>query len=218
LIRIAMASPQPQAFKGHSDNGADFCRFLAGSEATLDSCFLARTRTRRTDHTQNFTVFNSPVLVNHTVSLCDAPSMERLAYVLVYNLALAHHCMAMSYAVASDLTQEQRQEAKSVQRKALILYEKSHCLLSRASQNWDASVLHSLAILCNLGHLHHAMGDEEQSEACYQNLLSTIFFIIDSRAGSAAPQCGDVLTEALLDGFFCNVMPLLQKGCVAAAA
>jgi hypothetical protein len=211
-----MKTPQPQEFKQINSNGADLCRFLAGSQTRLDSCFDTRS-SARVDQTSCYSIFTSPIVVNHVVSLSDPSSFERLSYVLLYNLALAHHLMAMSYDASDDATPDQRTQAKNAQRKALVLYEKSHFLLSRASQNWDVSVLHALAILCNLGDLHHAMGNEEKSEYCYQNLLSTILCIIDNRAGSAA-RCGDVLTETLLDCFVCSVMPLLQKGSVAAAA
>ena len=224
-IRVVMTTATQETSEQQesscADNGASMCRFLTGSKSNLNSCFLDKPSTRNVEETSRYSVFASPIIFNHVVSLFEPLAFERVSYVLVYNLALAHHCMAIQYennaAQCSSSSEDQRQAQHAIQQKALVLYEKSHCLLVRASDNWDVSVLHSLSILCNLGHLHHMMGAEDKSEMCYQNLLSTICCIVESRGGAAPAEC-DVVTGELLDCFFGSVMPLLQKGSVAAAA
>ena len=251
-IRVFMASSNPHDTQNShhptcaiTSNGANMCHFLlAESKSDLACCFLddksssSRSSTPidyDTEASSRFTMFASPIMIDHVESLFEPYAFERVSYVLVYNLALAHHGMAIqcstnnndnnddSASCSSSLplpaAKTHREAQHTMQQKALALYKSSHALLVRASDGWDVSILHSLAILSNLGHLYHTMGSQDKSELCYQNLLSTICCIVDSRAGTAPGSPDkDVITESLLDGFFRNVMPLLQKGGVAAAA
>jgi hypothetical protein len=242
--------PQGQKELGGSNLSSEdyFCRFLfCKGGPSLESCFLttghvASSQLQKDHHASSsspengrvHSMFGSPVLFNPVIQLSDQPSLECFSYVLIYNLALAHHGMAIQQEAAARSSHRQEEEAaqqaqiQSYQQKALILYEKSHCILSRVCANYeDFLVLHPLAVLCNLGHLHHSMGNESHSEACYQSLLTVICYIVDTRGArrgyASSPQGGNddafILTTNLLDGFFDNVMQILQmKGRVAAAA
>lgn len=146
-------------------------------------------------------IFRDPICM---ASKCKLPRAELekcevLSYVILYNLALSYHLRGMD---------EEEQHLKiAYLQKALTLYEHAHHILS--SQDIDVSLLHTMAIASNLGHIHHVIGDEERAQMCFQHLLSTILYVVD---------CGEGSKIETLDGFFRNVMPLICQSSSAAAA
>jgi hypothetical protein len=78
--------------------------------------------------------------------------------VIICNLALTHHLRTME--------EQSEQSTQSRPRKALASCEHAHRIL--VSQEIDVSLLHSMPIACNLGHIHHMTGNEEPpSQMCF---------------------------------------------------
>jgi hypothetical protein len=203
-VRLAISGDlRPGLYRASSDESSgdegegDFCRFLASDDS---SCF-----SKPASDGDRHSIFSSPILLNRGVDLWDAASCEHFSYVVVYNLALAHHLMATT-------THITRRTSRILLQRCLSLYENAHYVLMR-SPDMDVSVLHSLAIWTNLGHVHDVLGQGEKSELCYRHLLSTIFYIVDSERG--VDSVGDAIP---IDGFFSNVMSLLKNETVAPAA
>jgi hypothetical protein len=116
--------------------------------------------------------------------------------ILLYNKALTYHLSALS---GDDTLMRLR--------KALSLYELAYTILMTV--NIQLTALQTMAIVNNLGQIHTLLEDEEKSWQCFQNLLSSIMFLLD---------CGDRDLVEQMDGFIVNVMPLILKGPASAAA
>jgi hypothetical protein len=145
-------------------------------------------------------MFRDPIHLSSTVFDCEIEQCEKLSCVIIYNLALAHHLRAM---------EEQNETSRqSHLHKALTLYEHAHQILV-SEDEIHVSLLHSMAIACNLGHVHHMTGNEPASQVYFQHLLSAILYVVD---------CGEGGKLKLLDGFFCNVMSLIASVSSAPAA
>lgn len=179
---------------GRNDSPRDFCYefLICGSSSFLTSVQNGRISPR--------SIFRDPIHLSSTVfDSCDIEHCEKLACIILYNLALAHHLRAM---------EEQNATSRlSRLRKALSLYEHAHQIL--LNQEIDVSLLHSMAIACNLSHIHHITGNEPASQICLQHLLSAILYVVD---------CGEGGKVKPLDGFFRNVMPLIASVSSAPAA
>jgi hypothetical protein len=200
-VRLAISGDlTPGLYLEDVETGADddlpFCSFIS----TDSSCFLKSVR-----NDSQHTIFGSPISLNQALPVTNTLCCEKLSYVIVYNLALAHHLKAMT-------SQLSRRMTFITFERALRLYENAHCVLM-GSPEIDVSILHTLALVCNLGHLHCVLGNKERSDLCYQNLLSTMIYLVD---------CGEVedTIEGTipLDGFFSNVMPLICNQASAPAA
>jgi hypothetical protein len=144
-------------------------------------------------------IFRDPICMASGLPQAERDTCEVLSYVILYNLALSHHLRGME--------NEEEYLKVAYLEKALTLYEHAHHILS--SQAIDLSLLHSMAIASNLGHIHHVIGDEEKAQMCFQHLLSTILYIVD---------CGEGAKIETLDGFFRIVMPLICNSSPAPAA
>ena len=167
------------------DDDRPFCSFLSTTDS---SNFLKSVNSQHT-------IFRSPIFLSQPLPVTNSLCCEKLSYVIVYNLALSHHLKAMTSQLSKRMT-------FITFERALRLYENAHCVLM-GSPEIDVSILHTLSIVCNLGHLHGVLGNKERSDLCYQNLLSTMIYLVD---------CGEVDTiegTLPLDGFFSNVMPLI---------
>ena len=117
------------------------------------------------------------------------------SFMLLYNLAITHHLSALS---GKD-TQKRLQ-------KALKLYELAYTL--QMTEDIQLTVLHTMAIVNNVGLIHAALQDEVKSRQCFQHLLSSIMFL---------HECGDRDSVEQIDGFIANVMPLILTGALAPA-
>jgi hypothetical protein len=118
------------------------------------------------------------------------------SFVLLYNLAPAHHMWAVN-------------EPKPNKRlnKALQIYEIAYTM---QLQDLDLSVLQVMAISNNLGHIHTVLRDEEKSRKCFEHLLQSILLC-------QYPQQEDN-PAVPLDGFLTNAMPFMLTGMASAPA
>eukprot|EP00977_Amphora_coffeiformis_P012502 scaffold3079_cov174-Amphora_coffeaeformis.AAC.13 len=142
-------------------------------------------------------VFQEPIMV--LPGSLESPSYAffvKLSFIQLYNLALSHHLCAL-----------QRSNPEPFLRKALSLYELAYTI--HVSEDVELTILQSMAIVNNLGHLHKQLDNIEKSQQCFENLLTTLMFVKD---------CGEQDCHQLLDGFLSNVMPLILCGSKPAPA
>jgi hypothetical protein len=92
---------------------------------------------------------------------------HELTSVILFNLALAHHRLAME--VPRRLQQEPQ---FFILQKAARLYELAYSTLQENVAVGD--LLFPMVILNNLAVTHHGLGDSEAAESCFQQLLSLL--------------------------------------------
>lgn len=141
-------------------------------------------------------IFCSPIVVSEqSDELTSFQFYVHMSYVLLYNLALSHHLSGLGNGSLKRL------------QKAQSLYELAYTV--QMTEELQLSVMQTMAIVNNLGHLHTILGSEEKSEQCFQHLLSTIMFVND---------CGEQEAVQQMEGFIANVMPLILKQTASAPA
>jgi hypothetical protein len=166
---------------------------------TVDFDFLSSGRKSSFLRTRVGTIFQDAIYVSNPLLQPLLQTYEHLSYVVLYNLALAHHLRAME--------EDCKRLRNARLQQALCLYEHAHQIL--LNQEIEVSALHNMAIASNLGHIHQFLGDESRAQLCFQHLLSTLLYVVDYGAG-------DKLVS--LDGFLCNVMFLIGMALSAPAA
>jgi tetratricopeptide (TPR) repeat protein len=119
-----------------------------------------------------------------------------VSVMIIFNLALAHQLSAVG------------SHKKQIRlRKAAKLYELGFSMQRDLNFEND-NVLFTLATMNNLGLIHHKLNDGETANKCFEHLLSTLMFLIDSGEGNVCE----------LDGFLRNVSNLISEPYSAAAA
>ena len=185
-----------KAEKSTPDSNLPFCKFFCPSSSSQ-----FREVDRGDSRTKQY-VFQSPIFVTEALPMSDNSSYDKLSYIIVYNLGLAHHLQG--------LKSPSSKKCASLLYKAQRLYENSNMLLMKNSEILNFDPLNTMAILCNLGHIHSVLGSEETAQLCYQNLLSVLLYLVD---------CGHTSnTQYPLEGFFLNIMPIIAKPQGAPAA
>ncbi|KAG7337956.1 expressed tetratricopeptide repeat protein [Nitzschia inconspicua] len=137
-------------------------------------------------------VFRDPIEIPFDV----IPSMEepseklikKVVVVAMYNLALSVHLIALSSHNVIDLTRAER------------LYQLAFQM--HLEESCDVTLLYSLALMNNLGLIYRAKGDTEQSKACFENMLSTMMYLLESDEARTIKQW---------DGLLSNVMDSIFK-------
>jgi len=130
-----------------------------------------------------------------TGPVCDIPTAEEYCHresaVIMFNLALVHHWRGMHFGVTSLLP------------KALKLYEMSFSLL----QNGATFETHHLilALLNNMGQIHHELTNYREAEECFRNLKQLL------AQGNGRVEGPEV------QGFLMNIMFLEAPGMAPAA-
>lgn len=157
-------------------------------------------------------VFTNPVIVNgdcFEVPL-DARLCEELSCVVIYNLALSHHLKAML--LAKSLGHREHAHKNAYLLKALSLYESFHQIFRSRAISVRVPSLHCMALVSNLGQIHHLLGDPTKGQQCDEYLLSVLMYTID---GGQAASIG----QHLVEGFLTIVEHLItSEECTAPAA
>jgi tetratricopeptide (TPR) repeat protein len=143
-------------------------------------------------------IFRNPIFIPcHAMDLTCFKYYVKLSFIILYNLALAHHLSGVS-----------GNNTLMRLRKALSLYELAYTI--QMTENIELTVLETMAIVNNLGQIHTSLENKEKSCQCFQHLLSTIMFLNDS----GEPDTG----VEQMDGFILSVMPLILKNAASAPA
>lgn len=124
-----------------------------------------------------------------------------LAYILLYNLALAHHLQAV------DGTDGGGKSSQAILKKSLCLYQAAHSV--EMKERIPLTIMQTMAIVNNVGHIHSAMQNANMANECFHRLLSAIMIIKDR---------GDEDSIQQLDGFLVNVTHLILVPSTAVAA
>lgn len=133
-------------------------------------------------------VFKEPIMVlPQSLAAPNYNFFVKLSFLQLYNLALTHHLSALD-----------QPEPEPFLRKALSLYELAYAI--HVSEHVELTILQSMAIVNNLGHLHRQLGDQKKSQQCFETLLTTLMLVKD---------CGENESHHLLDGFMSNVISLI---------
>jgi tetratricopeptide (TPR) repeat protein len=123
---------------------------------------------------------------------------------IVFNLALAHHLRAM------ELKDDDGGQHKQLQlKRAVLLYELAYKLEMEGISGSGPSAVFVMATLNNLGQIHKILMERDTACKCFQNLLSTLMFAVNT---------GGVLPVLDLDGFFRNIEFLIFQAPAAGAA
>jgi hypothetical protein len=143
-------------------------------------------------------VFTDPIEIPAEVTKV-APTQRlfsKLSMVAMYNLALAFHLSALELASVTRLVRAQK------------LYEFAFHM--HLEESCDVTLLYSLALMNNLGLIYRLLGDEGRSGQCFQHLLATMMFLLESEEAQKIQQW---------DGLMSNVLGLIfTEQAVAAAA
>jgi len=150
-------------------------------------------------------IFKDPIFFNSQPGPMTMPPCYKLyaslSYIMLYNLALTHHIQAVEAENEVSLTKL---------RKALWLYEAA--LSIQMKENISLTVMQTMAIVNNIGHIHSVRKDTEKARDCFQRLLSAIMIVKDCIAEEQQESMQQ------LDGFLANVSPLILKQSCAGAA
>jgi hypothetical protein len=166
------------------------------------------------DHDTLF-VFSNPLYFSSFPTSTDWGDIElheRCSFVLLYNLALAHHLSGLE--MTTDDSHLQRDRLC----KALALYEVVYAL--PMNDDHDMLMLQSMAVVNNMGHIHNTLGADEIARQCFQHVLSTIVYLNVHRSNaivssntpssplSSLQSVNDEINQHL-DGFLANVINLI---------
>jgi hypothetical protein len=177
---------------------------------------------------RSVTIFQNPLIVKgdcFEVPL-DSHLCEELSCVAIYNLALSLQLNAIS--LSSKSTSKSDSSASQTQAylfKALSLYEYSHQIFKNQAIPVRVPTLHCMALVNNLGQIHHLLGKSTKAQQCNEYLLSVLMYTIDVRKETnnnnlqTTPPQQQQRDDMLLDGFLTIVQHLIiSEDCTAAAA
>jgi hypothetical protein len=116
----------------------------------------------------------------------------------VFNFAVTSHSRAIQTTTDRDL-------ALSRYKTAVKLYEFSNSLLATVEYNYVVNVemLITLAIINNVGVIHHQMQQSIQAHQCFERLLS---FMVYLRGVVPAELYNSSCTERWWEGFLSNIV------------
>jgi tetratricopeptide (TPR) repeat protein len=161
-------------------------------------------------------IFKDPIIIPTTehgaaVNGCTCYNKHcvKLSFILLYNMALANYLLALHDVEQGVVSEKRLQTARG-------LYELVYTL-QLTEMDIQPTALQVMAIVNNLGQVHMALGNHDQARECFANLLCTLVFYADN-CNEQHDDDGDNHREQL-DGFLCNVLPLIfAKGSQPASA
>ena len=133
-------------------------------------------------------VFRDPIEVPE-IAFRSRPSKRlfaKLSMVALFNLGLSFHLCALDQSSVIKLVQ-----AKDLYELAFQMHLEENC---------DVTLLYSLALMNNLGLIYHVLGDHTRSGNCFNHMLSTMMFLLESQDAHSIKQW---------DGLLSNVMGLV---------
>ena len=145
----------------------------------------------------NIMIFLNPMSVPPIKNLPRGRPYNLLTMITVYNMAICHHREAI-----------RRNMDRHSLRKALQYYELAYSI--QVNERIDMTLTPSMVIMSNVGHIHKILGHDEYANRCFQYLLATLMFVVES---------GEQHMVSGFDEFFSNIMnTMYAKHAPAAAA
>lgn len=113
--------------------------------------------------------------------------VTKLSIVVMYNLGLSFHLSAVQENCLDRLT------------RARMLYE--FAFEMHMEEGCDVTLLYTLALMNNLGLIYHLLGEGNRSHHCFQNMLSTMMFLLDADDAWKIKQWDGLLSNVLTYAF-----------------
>jgi tetratricopeptide (TPR) repeat protein len=168
-------------------------------ETTLDSC-MVRTRPEINDRSNGdidvdkqdsgYYIYRTPMQVSSTMKVSSYEESVIMSVMIMFNLALAHHLSGLD---------EGCEHSHSQLQKAVKLYEYAYNM--QRDEHLVNNTFFTMATLNNLGQIYQTMKASDIAEKFFQQLLSTLMFVVDCREGRGK--------FSGLEGFFQNTTHLV---------
>ena len=135
-------------------------------------------------------VFQDPITIPFEAIKSDpsARFFTKLSMVIIFNLALSFHLSALEHVSVPRLLRAKR------------LYE--FAFQMHLQDDCDVTLLYSLALMNNLGLIYNSLSDLDRSSQCFEHMLATMMFLLES---------DDARTIKQWDGLLSNVIGLIFK-------
>jgi len=219
------------------DTAASTSRATATATATKSAAFATSKRTTTCTNSRKLKHFvvRDPIVIDKdesSSSLLYSPGLlSKLLMIVMYNLALTLHLQAISLAsstttLSSSTKCKSKSKNKRIQ-KLFIRSKKLYELVLQMHLDLDSTIfdydddddddpLFTLALTNNLGLIYRTMNHKVQSETCFENMFSTMMYLLDSDYSRESQS----IKECTWDGLLSNAMDILFKHTyeVAAAA
>jgi tetratricopeptide (TPR) repeat protein len=182
----------------------------------LESC---RQETKDSDtYDDKFFVYRQPLLVNKYCIEENHFMGITLFLIVVFNLALAHHLMAIGGKLTKTDGECSPRVADSktvleVHQKALQLYDLAYQLhqdytqqLLNTNTNEEynravGSLKFTMIVSSNVGEIYRVAGNQIEYKKCLDNLLSLMMYLVESDLV--------ILNSTEMDGFYRNISPIM---------
>ena len=116
-------------------------------------------------------LYKTPIPIpSHFLLLDVCPTYDvlvKMSISIMFNFALSHHLAATTAGLVVDPSKTMDQ--------AVALYELTHTL--QLQEGIELSIEHTMATICNLGHIHQSRGNTDKATKCFQHLLTIIVFL-----------------------------------------
>jgi tetratricopeptide (TPR) repeat protein len=184
----ALSSALRKFYKEGSTAKADGNHLSEPFQTSLDDCMnLGETRAMHRNYERGESdqyIYRHPIRIPLNTGLDMRESAARaLAAIIVFNIALA-------YQLLSESTERNRKDIA----RAARFYELVLNLLGR-DELFASSTFFSMAILNNLGVIHHRLNERETSKKYFQYLLSNLTLVLTRK----------IAICEIVDGFLRNV-------------
>jgi hypothetical protein len=145
-------------------------------------------------------VYRHPIFIT-SESDCNCENEAALIVILVFNIALSHHLIAL------DLADDDAKRPLILKR-AVRLYKLGYSMQMEES-NVRLSLTYNMATVNNWAQISKELNNKPQSKRLFKHLLRSLMIIIDSGAT-------DEIDE--MDGFMGNASKMILRDCSFAAA
>ena len=127
-----------------------------------------------------------------------------ISAIIIFNLALTHHLEALETQQICNTT------VTSTLRKSAKLYQLAFNMLQEVTVQSN-NLIFAMATVNNLGLVFEMLEDDDAAHECFEQLLSTLMFLVDCGDGAAVSKFGNGV-------FFRTISHLISRADVAAAA
>jgi hypothetical protein len=121
--------------------------------------------------------YKTPIRIpSHLLVLDKCPTYDallRMSISIMFNFALSHHLAAATVGVG--VAAGQLVDTSTLLDQSVALYELTHTL--QLQVGIELSIEHTMATICNLGHIHQIRGATDKATKCFQHLLAIIVFL-----------------------------------------
>ena len=187
------------------------CSCSSDSTTTIDDCIrqspVCCPTERACTNSGNCFIYKSAIVIPVDMNLQDSQLANTASSIVIFNLALAHHLLAMSH----DRDEAGALVRSSLLQKAAALYKMVYDML--AMSGLVGSLFSSLAIANNLGSVYMELQEDAKAEALFDYLLSGLMVGLHARQEDHLN-----LNDSLRDDYFRNIFQGAERHCPSPAA